>query len=595
MAAAGGSAAAAAAAVRYLGVSEPVSVARPTPTDEKRAAEMTTFLEQNNRFESRADKQHREAVLAELGRLLSAWVKNVSLALDPPLADPASQRAHLFSFGSYRLGVNARDADIDTVCIVPSHIDAFRDFFGLSPDGSEEPPETGNKWRADERLECILQETLERHPMCENLVAVSGAFTPILTFDFNGVEIDVACGVVAHKTLPEVRRRAAPAGPPSVPPERARLWQRMTHIDDKYLMGASENTVRSLNGTRVADAILQLVPQHGPFKLALRLIKMWCKNRGLYSNKLGYLGGVQLAILTARICQLYPCAAANTIVAKFFKVLGIWSTVAGKWGPTDPIRLNKEGQEKKTVPGQGTEWEVLDRSIWEPPLQEQTTYGKPSRRREELLPILTPAYPSMNSTFNMNNSTKRILLQELERGQKITEQIDASTASSMGGWSELVEPTDFFSARYKTFVRVDFVAGTEENHRSWVGLSESQLRTFVDSLEGGPGRKSQFLAHVYPKGFDWSSVWQEGTGWPEHIQNAPSNRFAHSFFIGVELKPNAVPNEKVELRFQMDKFKAHLIKKATDGKFYTDDMSVDMSPVKKKVRANRCCCSPVNK
>ena len=38
----------------------------------------------------------------------------------------------------------------------------FRDFFGLSPDGSEEPPETGNKWRADERLECILQETLER-------------------------------------------------------------------------------------------------------------------------------------------------------------------------------------------------------------------------------------------------------------------------------------------------------------------------------------------------------------------------------------------------------------------------------------------------
>ena len=100
---------------------------------------------------------------------------------------------------------------------------------------------------------------------------------------------------------------------------------------------------------------------------------------------------------------------------------------------------------------------------------------------------------------------------------------------------------------------------------------------------------------MYPKGFDWSSVWQEGTGWPEHIQNAPSNRFAHSFFIGVELKPNAVPNEKVELRFQMDKFKAHLIKKATDGKFYTDDMSVDMSPVKKKVRADRCCCSTDNK
>lgn len=86
--------------------------------------------------------------------------------------------------------------------------------------------------------------------------------------------------------------------------------QTMSSIEDKYLQGAPETTVRSLNGTRVADSILRLVPQHEPFKLALRLIKMWCKNRGLYSNKLGYFGGVQLAILTARICQLYPRAAA---------------------------------------------------------------------------------------------------------------------------------------------------------------------------------------------------------------------------------------------------------------------------------------------
>ena len=65
----------------------------------------------------------------------------------------------------------------------------------------------------DSVLTRILQETLERHPMCENLVAVSGAFTPILPFDFTGVESDVACGVVAHKTLPEVRRRRACRAP----------------------------------------------------------------------------------------------------------------------------------------------------------------------------------------------------------------------------------------------------------------------------------------------------------------------------------------------------------------------------------------------
>ena len=45
---------------------------------------------------------------------------------------------------------------------------------------------------------------LERDPRVTDLVAVPGAYTPILTFLFNGVEIDVACGVVASKTLPEV-------------------------------------------------------------------------------------------------------------------------------------------------------------------------------------------------------------------------------------------------------------------------------------------------------------------------------------------------------------------------------------------------------
>ena len=89
MAAAAAAAAAAAGAekVKYLGVSDVISVAAPAPLDEKRTAEMMTFLEQNKRFESRADKQHRETVLATLGSILATWVKNVSLALDPPIVD----------------------------------------------------------------------------------------------------------------------------------------------------------------------------------------------------------------------------------------------------------------------------------------------------------------------------------------------------------------------------------------------------------------------------------------------------------------------------------------------------------------------------
>lgn len=38
-----------------------------------------------------------------------------------------------------------------------------------------------------------------------------------------------------------------------------------------------------------------------------------CCRRGVYSNKLGYIAGVQLAILIAKICQFYPTAVASTI------------------------------------------------------------------------------------------------------------------------------------------------------------------------------------------------------------------------------------------------------------------------------------------
>lgn len=45
---------------------------------------------------------------------------------------------------------------------------------------------------------------------------------------------------------------------------------------------------------------------------------------GIYSNSLGYYGGVSWAMLVARTCQLYPNAVASTLVHKFFLVFSRW-------------------------------------------------------------------------------------------------------------------------------------------------------------------------------------------------------------------------------------------------------------------------------
>jgi poly(A) polymerase len=92
----------------------------------------------------------------------------------------------------------------------------------------------------------------------------------------------------------------------------------------------------------------QLIPNSASFRGALIFMKFWsvptssldlicfpripniefltphcrAKRRGVYSNVLGYLGGISWALLTARICQLYPNASPSFVVHKFFHLYG---------------------------------------------------------------------------------------------------------------------------------------------------------------------------------------------------------------------------------------------------------------------------------
>jgi poly(A) polymerase len=136
----------------------------------------------------------------------------------------------------------------------------------------------------------------------EDLTPVPGAFVPLIKFHYSKIDIDL---IFASIDLDRVSRDQL--------------------LNDKNILrGLNDKALKSLNGTRVTDEMLSLVPEQNVFRTALRGIKLWAQQRAIYANIVGFPGGVAWAILVARICQLYPHATSSVIIRKFFRLYLNW-------------------------------------------------------------------------------------------------------------------------------------------------------------------------------------------------------------------------------------------------------------------------------
>jgi poly(A) polymerase len=208
-------------------------------------------------------------------------VRVVSRAQGLPESVVKSAGGRIFTYGSFRLGVFGPGSDIDTLVVGPKNV-THEHFFKYFPD-------------------LLLKMTPEG--AITDLSAVSDAFVPIIKFEYSGISIDLIYARIAALT--------------QVPKE-------LSLLDSELLRGLNETELRSLNGTRVTDEILNLVPQKAIFRTALRGIKLWAQRRAVYANVMGFPGGVAWAMLVARVCQLYPKATSSTIILKFFRIMEKW-------------------------------------------------------------------------------------------------------------------------------------------------------------------------------------------------------------------------------------------------------------------------------
>lgn len=418
----------------YLGVSQPMSEREPDEIELKRTDQLEGCLRSFNLFETDEEMLLRCKVLNDVNKLSQKWTKELSLEKRLPAEFANSCQAKIFTFGSYRLGVHNRGADIDTLLVAPKHVERD-DFFDT------------------------FQTALSKMEGVEYVRAVRNAFVPVLKTKICGIELDILFSTLALR---------------SIPPD-----QELS--DSNLLRGLDQQSIRSLNGCRVTDDILHLVPNHDSFRLALRAIKLWAKKRGIYSNVLGYLGGVSWAILTARTCQLYPKATAATIVNKLFFVFSNW-----EW--PKPVLLASLCDND------------LGLQVWDPRLNPADKF--------QVMPIITPSYPQQNSTFNVTRSTRAIITDQFEQAKEITDEIIKGTKT----WDAFFEPLDFFGL-YKSFLVLRVSPQPE-----WVSLVESKIRTLVQSLEQHTVIK---LVHTYPYPYDSPQEDDKNITWCIGLQFTP--------------------------------------------------------------------------
>ncbi|GMF12356.1 unnamed protein product [Phytophthora lilii] len=249
----------------------------PEPKDLEQSAKLQSFMDEHFPTESDENITRRSLILAELRSIFRAWVKQVCMDKGVPEEMAADAGGQILVSGSYRLGVNEPGADIDTICVAPRHV-TREDFFSS------------------------LKEIFLKHPKVSNLVAIEGAIVPILTFDYEEINIDLQIAILPRNSIPE----------------------NLNILDDHVLVGVDPATEKSLNGPRVTELMIKLTPNRESFISVLRIVRRWAKRRGLYSNKMGYLGGVNWCILVCFINQLYPTAAPSTLLLRFFMVLNNW-------------------------------------------------------------------------------------------------------------------------------------------------------------------------------------------------------------------------------------------------------------------------------
>ncbi|KAI9327390.1 2'-5' RNA ligase superfamily-domain-containing protein [Obelidium mucronatum] len=247
---------------------------------------LSAFLRSQNALPTAQSLAKRDAALQKLNNILRA------------VFYPAPWQSTLV--GSTAMGTDTDSSDIDVLCI---SIISTADFFKILQDN-------------DGDSSSGRQQESRRHPFkwpinCKLIRVVESAKVPIAEISVDGVKIDIQYGCFLWSFGSPASGGAASTiasfGFHSLIKEGQVLTQQSRQLLCSYLDLLEINRVTEQNG-------------HGSaFRLAVRVLKVWGKERGVTAGLFGFPSGYLLTVLAARVCrEIVGPVTAMELVCKVF-------------------------------------------------------------------------------------------------------------------------------------------------------------------------------------------------------------------------------------------------------------------------------------
>ncbi|EFX02889.1 duf455 domain containing protein [Grosmannia clavigera kw1407] len=252
---------------------------------------------------------------------------------------------------------------------------------------------------------------------------------------------------------------------------------------------------------------------------AYRSIKTWARSRGLYAARFGYLGGIQIAVLLARVMKLMAAAtdddddddssAVPDILATFFRdYAGFdWATQMA----FDPFFHGHKAPHVRTA-------------------------GEP-------LVILGYHRPQLNTSMSASVSSVRVLAAELRRADRLLSAGRISWDAFLGGGGDegdsstivagrLLSGAATFVCAYRTYVKIDlqYWGLSLQRGASFVGWLESRCAMLLVDVAR---RLPQLNTHIWPGRFVEGD---EGDGEGDDAEiGTETTQYQGCYLIGLDL------------------------------------------------------------